>query len=164
MLSFASSLRHNVKAFAIFVNEKYEYKDKKAIIPNTAVQKINSFLTVLKNEKKEDEIMSFDLSNQQKCFVVKVKKKYGNCYPEEKGAEFFSYLTKFKDTTKLDLYIDSLDLDKDELINFFPEFIFGFGLNNFDQVYGIVFFSCFASNPVFGLFQFVPFESLEMSL
>ena len=48
MLSFASSLSPDSDAFVIFVTEKYDYKDKKDILPNNVVEKINSFLKVLK--------------------------------------------------------------------------------------------------------------------
>ena len=53
MLSFTSSLSPNSEAFAIFVTEKYNYKDKGGILPKSTVQKINSFLSVLKIKKKE---------------------------------------------------------------------------------------------------------------
>ncbi len=40
MLSFTSSLSPDSEAFAIFVTEKYEYKDKRDILPKNIVQKI----------------------------------------------------------------------------------------------------------------------------
>ena len=73
MLSFTSSLSPDSEAFAIFVTEKYDYKDKKDILSNNVVQKINSFLDVLKVKKKDEKLSSFDVSNQQKCFIIKVK-------------------------------------------------------------------------------------------
>ena len=79
MLSFTSSLSPDSAAFAIFVTEKYGYKDKKDILSNNTVQKINSFLDVLKKEKKDDELSSFDVSNRQKCFVIKIKNKFYIC-------------------------------------------------------------------------------------
>ena len=51
MLSFTSSLSPDSEAFAIFVTEKYEYKDKREILPKNIVQKINSFIRVLKVKK-----------------------------------------------------------------------------------------------------------------
>ena len=54
MLSFTSGLDPGSGAFAIFVTEKYEYKDKKNILSNDAVKKINSFLSVLKEKKGQD--------------------------------------------------------------------------------------------------------------
>ena len=75
MLSFTSSLRDNSEAFAIFITEKYDYKDKKGVLSDGTVKKINSFLSVLKLKKKEEDISSFDISSKQKCFIIKVKKK-----------------------------------------------------------------------------------------
>ena len=51
MLSFTSSLSPDNGAFAIFVNEKYEYKDKRGILSDSNVKKINSFLRILKVKK-----------------------------------------------------------------------------------------------------------------
>ena len=76
MTSFTSSLSTNSDAFAIFVDEKYSYKDKKGILSKNLIQKINTFLSVLKSKKKGDEISSFDISGKQKCFIVKVKSNY----------------------------------------------------------------------------------------
>ena len=61
---------------------------------NNEVKKINSFLDVLKVKKKDEELSSFDVSNQQKCFIVKVKNKYNDYYPQEIGGELFSYIKK----------------------------------------------------------------------
>ena len=76
MASFTSSLSPDSDAFAIFVNEKNDYKDKKGILSKSLVQKINSFINTLKVKKKDDEINSFDISDKQKCFIIKVKKEY----------------------------------------------------------------------------------------
>ena len=92
MLSFTSGLGPDSGAFAIFVTEKYGYKDKKNILSNDTVKKINSFLSVLKVKKKDEDISSFDISEKQKCFIVKVKNKYESYIPQESGGTFFSYL------------------------------------------------------------------------
>jgi len=131
MLSFTSSLSPDYEAFAIFVTEKYDYKDKKDILPNNVVQKINSFLDVLKAKKKDQELNSFDISNQKKCFIIKVKNKYEDYYPQEIGGALFSYIRKFKDIKKIDFYVDSLDFDKEKTAKFFSEFIFGFSLKSY---------------------------------
>ena len=131
MLSFTNDLSPDSEAFAIFVTDKYDYKDKEEVLPNSTVQKIDSFLSVLEVKKKEEEISSFDISNRQKCFIIKVKHKYETYFPQESGGTFFSYLKKFKDIKKIDLYPDSLELDKDKLAKFFSEFIFGFNLQSY---------------------------------
>ena len=131
MASFTSSLSPDSDAFALFVDERYSYKDKKGVLSKNLVEKINSFIGVLKAKKKDNEINFFDISNKQKCFVVKVKSKYKSFFPQESGASFFSYLKKIKDLNKIDLYIDSLDFDKEKLVNFFSEFCLGFNLKSY---------------------------------
>ena len=44
MLSFTSSLSPDCEAFAIFVTDKYRYKDKKHVLSNSLAEKISSFL------------------------------------------------------------------------------------------------------------------------
>ena len=131
MLSFTSSFSHNSEAFAIFVTEKYDYKDSRDILSKSAAQKIDSFLGVLKAKKREEVISSFDISNEQKCFIIKVKNKYESYFPQESGGDFFSYVKKFKDISRIDLYPDSLDFDKQKLVSFFSQFIFGFNLKSY---------------------------------
>lgn len=131
MLSFTSNLNPESEAFAIFVSEKSNYENKKDILSNNMTKKINSFLGVLKSKKKDEDISSFDISDQQKCFIIKVKNKYESYTAQENGGTFFSYLKKFKDINKVDLYADSLDFNKDKLVSFFSEFIFGFNLKSY---------------------------------
>ena len=131
MVSFTSSLSNDSDAIAIFVNEKYSYKDKKGLLSKISIQKINSFIGLLKSKKKEEEIVSFDISNKQKCFVIKIKNKYENFFPEEIGGRFFSYLKRAKDLKKIDIYIDSLEFDSKKLVSFFSEFCLGFNLKSY---------------------------------
>ena len=131
MASFISSLSPDSDALAIFVNEKYEYKDKRGILSKNFIQKINSFLRVLKAKNQNEEIYSFDISDKQKCFFVKIKNKHESFFPEEIGGRFFSYVKKVKNLNKIDLYIDSLDLDKKKLVDFFSEFCLGFNLKSY---------------------------------
>lgn len=131
MLSFASSLSSDSEAFAIFVNDKLHFKDRKNVLSKEASSRINSYLGTLRDKKNEEEISSLDISAKQKCFIIKVKKKHETYYPEEKGGIFYSYLKKFKSIKKIDIYIDSLDFEKEEIINFSSEFIFGFTLKSY---------------------------------
>ena len=102
MLSFTSSLSADCEAFAIFVTEKYDYMNKRDVLSNNLVQKINSFIDVLKVKKKDEELSSFDVSNEQKCFIVKIKNKYEDYYPQEIGGALFSYIKKFKEVKKVE--------------------------------------------------------------
>ena len=131
MASFISSLSSDADAVAIFVNEKYEYKDKKGILPKNLVEKINSFIKAAKIKKKDEEIISFDISDKQKCFIVKIKNKYESFFPEEIGGRFYSLIKGVKDLNKIDLYIDSLNFDKQTTVDFFSEFCLGFNLKSY---------------------------------
>ena len=44
---------------------------------------------------------------------------------------YFPILKKFKDIKKIELYMDSLDFDKEKTVKFFSEFIFGFSLKSY---------------------------------
>ena len=131
MLSFTSSLSPHSDAFVIFVTEKYAYKDKRHILSSNKVQKINSFLSVLKTKNKDEEISSFDISEKQKCFIIKVKSKFTSYWPQENGGNLFFHIKKFKGIKKIDLYPESLDFDNEKLASFFSQFIFGFNLKSY---------------------------------
>ncbi|RZO48320.1 MAG: leucyl aminopeptidase [Candidatus Pelagibacterales bacterium] len=131
MVNFTSSLSPDSDGFAVFVNDNYAYKDKKGILSKNLAQKINSYIDILKASKNQDEINSFDISNKQKCFIIKVKTKYESFFPQEIGASFFSHIKKIKDIKKIDLYIDSLAFDKQKFLNFFSQFCFGFNLKSY---------------------------------
>ncbi len=131
MVSFTSSLSSDSDAFAIFVNDKFDFKDRKNLLSKEFSKKINLYLNTLRVKKSEQEISSLDLSAKQKCFIIKVKKKYESYYPEEKGGIFYSYLKNFKNIEKIDIYVDSLNFEKEELINFSSEFILGYTLKSY---------------------------------
>ena len=131
MASFISSLSPNSDAIAIIVNDKYDYKDKKGILSKKQIEKINSFIKILKSKKQKDEIISFDISDNKKCFIVKIQSKYESFFPQECGGRFFSYLKKIKDLNKIDLCIDTLNFDKQKLVSFFSEFCLGFNLKSY---------------------------------
>jgi len=131
MLSFTSSLGPHNEAFAIFVNEEYKHNDKQGILSKDQVEKINSFLKVLKSKNNKQDISSFDLSDKKKCFVIKVRKKYKSYFPQEVGGNFFSVIKNTKDIDTIDLYPDSLNYEKKEIISFFSQFIFGFDLKSY---------------------------------
>ena len=131
MVSFTSSLSPDSEAFAIFVNDKFQFRDRKNILSKEASNKIKSYLETLKDKKSGEEISSLDISSRQKCFIIKVKKKYETYYPEERGGIFYSFLKNFKSIKEIDIYIDSLDFEKEEMVNFSSEFIFGYSLKSY---------------------------------
>ena len=131
MLSFASTLGRNSEALVMFVTEKYDYKDKNRILSKDLVQKIDLFIKTLKLKNKDEEINSIDISDQKKCFIIKVKNKYENSYFEEIGGALFTHIKKFKNINSVDIYADSLNENKDKIVKFFSEFVFGFNLKSY---------------------------------
>ena len=51
MLSFTSSLSSDNEAFAIFVNDKFHFQDRKNLLSKEVSKKINSYLGSLKEKK-----------------------------------------------------------------------------------------------------------------
>ena len=131
MLSFMSSLREDSDSFAIFVTEKYEYKDSKGILSKDISKKIDLFLKSLKEKEQKEEISSLDISDKKKCFIIKVKGKYNNNYFEEIGGSFFTYIKKYQTIKSVDIYVDSLSEEKNKISKIFSEFIFGFNLKSY---------------------------------
>jgi len=131
MLSFTPSLSKNSSAFALFVSEKYEYQDPKKIISKEMSKKIDSFLKLLKEKKEKEEICSFDITAKRKCFIIKIKSSFKNYYFEEIGGSFFTHIKNYKNIDIIDIYADSLNVNKDEFSKLFSEFIFGFNLKSY---------------------------------
>ena len=131
MLSFTNSFSQNSNAFAIFVNEKYEYEDKKKILSKDISKKINLFLKLLRTKDQKAEISSLDISDKKKCFIIKVKNKKEKYYFEEIGGSFFTYIKNDKTINSIDIYADSLSENKDKLSKVFSEFIFGYNLKSY---------------------------------
>ena len=102
MLSFTASLSPNSTAFALFVNEKYDYRDVKGILSKDISKKIDLFLKSLKEKKQKDEISSLDISDKKTCFIIKVKNKYENYYFEELGGSFFTCIKNYFASETLD--------------------------------------------------------------
>jgi|TARA_B110000438_G_scaffold291974_1_gene329654 leucyl aminopeptidase len=131
MLSFFTSLSTNSNAFALFVSEKYDYKDPKGVLSKDIRKKVDLFLKLLKSNKQKEEISSLDISDKKKCFIIKIKNKYENYYFEEMGGSFFTYIKQYKTINSVDIYADSLNESKDKLSKVFSEFIFGFNLKSY---------------------------------
>ena len=131
MLSFSATLSPNSNAFALFVSEKYEYRDPRGLLSKEVREKIDSFIKALKSKNLKDELYSLDISDKKKCFIIIVKNKYENSYFEEIGGNFFTYIKNYKTINVVDIYADSLRENQDRLTKIFSEFIFGFDLKSY---------------------------------
>ena len=103
MINFNSKFNSKASNIGFFIPSELRFKANKTVKAET-VNKINSFLKkVSKNNKKE--ILSFDLSEDQKCFLVIVKKNLETHEVNNLGASLKSYLNvqKFLHENFLDL-------------------------------------------------------------
>jgi len=132
MVNFTSSLSTSNDGFVVFVSEKYEYSNNKNILSKNIYQKINSFISSLRKRKNNDDISSIDISNHQKCFLVKVDNKKKSNYAQEKGADFFVYLKNIKNIKNIQFCIDTTNFNKEKNSEFFSEFLFGFSLKSYE--------------------------------
>ena len=119
MLSFISSLSQKTEAFVVFLKDDYKFKDKKGILSKDISKKIESFASTIKSKKNKNEINSIDLSDKQKCIIVKINNNFKNAYPQDMGGKLFSFIKNYKDINDVEFYIDSLGIEKQKLINFF---------------------------------------------
>ena len=131
MLSFTPRLSQNSNAFAVFVNEKSDFKDTRGILPKDASKKINLFIKSLKAKNQKNEISSLDISDKKKCFIISIKNKYENSYFEEIGGSFFTYIKNYQTVSLIDICADGINTNKDKLPKLFSEFIFGFNLKSY---------------------------------
>ena len=65
MLSFTGSLGSDSEAFAIFVDDKFHFEDRKNVLSKDVRKKVNLYLDNLKGKKSEEEINSLDISDKQ---------------------------------------------------------------------------------------------------
>ena len=81
MVSFASSFSTDSDAFAIFVDEKFHFEDRKKVISKEATMKINSFLRALKDKKGEISVTVKKAKGTKcsRCWKIVEKVEEGKC-------------------------------------------------------------------------------------
>ena len=131
MLSFISSLSQKTEAFVVFIKDDYKFKDKKGILSKDISKRVESFVASLKSKKDQNEINSIDFSDKQKCIIVKINNNFKNAYPQDMGGKLFSFIKKNKEISEVEFYIDSLGVEKEKLVKFFSEFVYGFNLKSY---------------------------------
>ena len=96
MVGFSRKFNVSYDALVMFVDEKFNYRDRHHCLSSSIKLKIDAFVKVIKAQKEENEIYSFDISEKTKCFIIKNKTEELNNYLEDLGAKFYSYLNSFK--------------------------------------------------------------------
>ncbi len=123
MINFNSKFNSKAQNIGFFVSNELKFKGNRSV-PSAVVSKINSFLKkVSKNSKKE--IFSFDISENQKCFLIVVKKNLETYEINNLGAAL-------KVNLKLDKSIKGISIlaenTSEEIVT---EFAYGFELKSY---------------------------------
>ncbi len=124
MINFNSKFNLKAPNIGFFLLNELKFKASKLVPPET-IFKINSFLKkISKNSKKE--ILSFDLSENQKCFLIIVKKNLETYEINNLGAALKSNLRLDKNIKNVCMLADSVSED------FVSEFTYGFELKSYN--------------------------------
>ena len=120
------------ETLTFFLNENLDFKVESKTFSAQVLEKIHVYLKNLKLKKKEEEIISFDISERNKVLFIIVKEKLVSNYFEKLGANFYSFI-KTNKIDKVNLYADTLKSFKyykksTELI---LNFIHGFNLKSY---------------------------------
>lgn len=130
MINYSTKFDTKANNMAFFLSEKMVFKNNLKFKPSDNA-KILSFLKKNKdfNEKK---ILSFDLSENQKCFFIIVKEKIHLHEINSLGANFKTIINTDKNIKKVNIFPKlnfKIQNISDE--NFVHEFIFGFELKSY---------------------------------
>ena len=73
MLLFCNKLDLKSSSLTIFLDKDCKFKDPGNHIDNSVKNKINNFIKEIKSKKKNELIYSFDISEKNKCYLIKIK-------------------------------------------------------------------------------------------
>ncbi len=120
------------ETLTFFLNENLNFKVERKIFSAQISNKIKVYLKNLKFKKKEEKIISFDISEKNKILFIKVKEKLVSNNFEELGANFYSFI-KTNKIDKVNLYADTLKSFKSNKENtkLILNFVHGFNLKSY---------------------------------
>ena len=120
------------ETLTFFLNENLNFKVERKIFSAQISNKIKVYLKNLKFKKKEEKIISFDISEKNKILFIKVKEKLVLNNFEELGANFYSFI-KTNKIDKVNLYVDTIKSFKlyKKNIELILRFIHGFSLKSY---------------------------------
>jgi leucyl aminopeptidase len=120
------------ETLTFFLNENLNFKIERKIFSAQISNKIKVYLKNLKFKKKEEKIISFDISEKNKILFIKVKEKLVLNNFEELGANFYSFI-KTNKIDKVNLYADTLKSFKSNKENtkLILNFVHGFNLKSY---------------------------------
>ena len=89
MISFNSKFNSKASNLGFFISNDLKFKSDKSV-PESTADKINSFLK--RQQKDNKKQISFDVSEDQKCFLIVVKKDLDTYEINNLGASFIAKL------------------------------------------------------------------------
>jgi len=123
MIKFNSKFSPDARNLAFFVSENLEISGNKDL-PSDLVSKMNSFLSKNKKNNKKN-ILTFDLTANEKCFFIIIKKKLETYEINNLGAELKLKIKSEKNIENLNLFSGSFSE------NIIVEFAYGFELKSY---------------------------------
>tara|TARA_B100000579_G_scaffold432658_1_gene449889 strand:+ start:80 stop:1531 length:1452 start_codon:yes stop_codon:yes gene_type:complete len=127
MISFNSKFNSKADNIGFFIHKELKFKQNK--IPSKEIgSKIDFFLKKISKSNKS-EILSFDLSQKQKCFLFIIKKNLETYEINNLGATFKNNIKSEKNIKNINIFANNVS---EEIIT---EFAYGFELKsyNFDK-------------------------------
>ena len=129
MINFVSKFDLKSKHIGFFVSDKLELK-RNSGLDASQFSKITSFLKKVPNSQSQ-KILSFDLSENQKCFFIVTKPKLDTYEINNLGANLKSIINSDKNIKEINIFCD-LPFEKDKkAINFINEFAYGYELKSY---------------------------------
>jgi len=132
MLKFSNKFSNSRDAVVFFAGEGFSFKSKEGLFAENEENRARLFVKGFQNLNQKEKILSFDINEKLKCFVVKISKKVSNFDAEELGANFCLNIKNSKQVKTIDFYPDSLNAEKNKLINYSLSFVHGFNLKSYD--------------------------------
>ena len=130
MINFTSKFDIKAKHVGFFVSDKLEFKNN-TNLPTAFISKIRNFLKKA-SDQQDQKILSFDLSENQKCFFIKIGKKIRTHEINALGAGLKSTLSLDKNIKKISFVGEMSFLNnKNNEENFINEFVYGFELKSY---------------------------------
>jgi len=127
MINFINKFNPKANNIGLFLSEGFHLGSNNKGVPTPITQKIKSFLNKIQKDNKKT-ILSFDLSENQKCFLVLVKKNLKTFEINNLGSQLKTSINANKNIKNIN-FINNLNFsNSDEILT---EFAYGFELKSY---------------------------------
>jgi len=131
MINFTKKIDDKCENLGFFIPED-KLSLKTSQIDNQKEERINKFLKKIEKNKDKKKLHFFDLSDNQKCFIIILKEKLINFELNNLGGSFRNLITSHKDLKKIGLLtsenLKNKKFSDQELIS---EFLYGYVLKSY---------------------------------